>query len=138
MKLIAIYDGCREGSFRVAIAEGIVGIQALKNALAILPETDRLRALAAIGNAENPGKDTLVLPDTPANAYLKQVFDHLLANCGDREFGFEDIPGDADTKSAVKVEMKSLGLRESVAPLTFKLTQSAKSSLPKLIISLFS
>ena len=73
--------------------------------------------------------NTIRLPNTPENRYLKEVFDHLLANHRDSQFGYDDIPGpDRGTKSSILVVMKSYGLRDSVAMGRFALTNEAKNS----------
>lgn len=77
--------------------------------------------------------NTITLSDTPQNRYVKQVFDHLAANCRDRQFGYEDIPGAYGDKSGVLVELKRLGLRESVALRTFQLTAKAKTTKIELV-----
>ena len=78
-------------------------------------------------------KHMITLPNTPENRYVKEVFDHLIANFKDKQFGYNDLPGtDRNAKSGALVILKQLGLRESVAYKTFELTSSGKNSTIEL------
>ena len=85
--------------------------------------------------------------------YLKQVFDYLKAKHLNTDFGYDDIPepdprilaiarrtmtyaneqflrtvASGGVKSHIMVVMKNLGLRESVALMTFRLTDGAREA----------
>ena len=79
---------------------------------------DELRGLAnppkpASGTtARKDSINTIRQVDGPNNRYLKQVFDHILANYRDKTFGYDDLPGDdLEAKSYVLVELKRLAAR---------------------------
>jgi len=71
----------------------------------------------------------ITLPNTPENCYVKEVFDHLIANFQDKPFGYDDLPGsDRSAKSGALVILKQLGLRDNAGFKTFVLTSAAKGN----------